>query len=90
MILRWHVQNGNGCIAKSKNVDRVRQNLDIFDFSLTGEEMDSFDGLNVGWRHYQVLWEAHHPDYPFKDELPVGFTKMKPPARSEDQHQDKK
>lgn len=39
IILRWHIQNGFGAVPKSANPGRIKENLDIFDFELTGEEM---------------------------------------------------
>ena len=45
VILRWHVQLGSLPIPKSGNPDRQRQNLDIFGFELTDEEMQQISGL---------------------------------------------
>lgn len=39
IVLRWHIQKGNIAIPGSKNPDHIRSNMDIFDFSLTGEDM---------------------------------------------------
>lgn len=52
IILRWHVQNGTSVIPGSTNPDHIRQNADIFDFCLTGEEMASIKALNRGTRYY--------------------------------------
>ena len=38
-ILRWHVQLGNIVIPKSVTVERIRENIEIFDFELSDEEM---------------------------------------------------
>jgi diketogulonate reductase-like aldo/keto reductase len=46
IILRWHHQNGVLAIPKSITPSRIRENLDIFDFELTGEDMEKIDGLN--------------------------------------------
>lgn len=46
IILRWHHQNGVLAIPKSITSSRIRENLDIFDFELTGEDMEKIDGLN--------------------------------------------
>lgn len=46
VILRWHVQQeGVAAIPKTSNPDRAKANLDVFDFSLSGEEMDRLNGL---------------------------------------------
>ena len=39
VILHWLVQNQFGVIPKSSNEGRIRQNMEIFDFRLTDEEM---------------------------------------------------
>ena len=52
VILRWHTQMGFAVIPGSKNVDHIRDNLDIFDFSLTDEEMAEIAKLDNGKRYY--------------------------------------
>ena len=39
VILRWHIQAGNIVIPGSKNPAHIKDNFDLFDFSLTEEEM---------------------------------------------------
>lgn len=53
IILRWHIQMGFVVIPGSRNVDHIRDNFDLFDFSLTEEEMNEIAGLNKGIRYYQ-------------------------------------
>lgn len=50
IVLRWHVQQGISIIPKSVHLERIKQNMDIFDFELTTEEMKAIDGLNTGIR----------------------------------------
>ncbi len=45
MILRWHVQIGSLAIPKSSDPERQRQNLDVFGFELTDEQMAAISGL---------------------------------------------
>ena len=52
IILRWHTQMGFIVIPGSKNVDHIRDNLDILDFSLTDGEMAEIAKLNKGVRYY--------------------------------------
>ncbi|WP_156289729.1 aldo/keto reductase [Oceanobacillus salinisoli] len=47
VILRWDVQNNVITIPKSVKEERIVQNADIFDFSLTEEEMKRIDDLNM-------------------------------------------
>lgn len=46
VILRWHLQNGISFIPKSTHAERIHQNADIYDFSLSDEEMSQIDQLN--------------------------------------------
>ena len=52
IILRWHTQMGFVVIPGSKNVDHIRDNLDILDFSLTDDEMAEIAKLNKDVRYY--------------------------------------
>lgn len=52
IILRWHIQSGNIVILGFKNPENIRDNFDIFDFMLTGEEMAKIAKLNKGVRYY--------------------------------------
>ena len=52
VILRWHTQMGFAVIPGSKNVDHIRDNLEIFDFSLTDDEMAEIAKLDKGKRYY--------------------------------------
>ena len=52
IILRWHTQMGFAVIPGSKNVDHIRDNLDILDFTLTEEEMNEIAKLDKGERYY--------------------------------------
>lgn len=52
VILRWHTQMGFVVIPGSKNVDHIRDNLDILDFKLTGEEMSEIAKLDKNVRYY--------------------------------------
>ena len=52
VILRWHVQMGFAVIPGSKNVEHIRNNLNIMDFELTEDEMDRITELDCGERYY--------------------------------------
>jgi 2,5-diketo-D-gluconate reductase A len=47
VILRWHVQNGLAAIPKSASPERMAQNIDVFGFALTPEDMAILDGLDT-------------------------------------------
>ncbi|UKK47609.1 aldo/keto reductase [Prevotella sp. E9-3] len=50
VILRWHIQNGLIPIIKSFNKNNQRENLNIFDFELSMDEMKQIDGFNINSR----------------------------------------
>ena len=58
IILRWHTQMGFAVIPGSKNIDHIRDNMDIMDFRLTDEEMAEIAKLNKGVRYYTRTDEA--------------------------------
>lgn len=58
VILRWHTQMGFVVIPGSKNVDHIKDNLDILDFRLTDDEMAEIAKLNKGVRYYTRTDEA--------------------------------
>ena len=57
IILRWHVQSGNIVIPGSKNPDHIRDNFDIFDFTLTDEDMAEIAKVDKGVRYYTATPE---------------------------------
>ncbi len=48
VTLRWHVERGDIVFPKSMSQDRMRENFDIFDFSLTHDEVEQISGLDRG------------------------------------------
>ena len=52
IILRWHTQMGFVVIPGSKNVDHIKDNLNILDFKLTDEEMAKIAELDKNERYY--------------------------------------
>ena len=52
VILRWHTQMGFAVIPGSKNPDHIRENLNIFDFTLTNDEMSQIAALDKKERYY--------------------------------------
>ncbi len=50
VMLRWHLQQGRSAIPKSTNAQRIAQNIDVYDFALSGAELDAIDALDRGVR----------------------------------------
>ena len=48
VVLRWHVQLGLVVIPRSSNPGRIAENIEVFDFDLSNEEMTTITGLNRG------------------------------------------
>jgi diketogulonate reductase-like aldo/keto reductase len=50
VVIRWHLQLGNIVIPKSVTPERIQSNFDVFDFTLSGAEMEAIDALDQGRR----------------------------------------
>ena len=50
VMLRWHLQEGRSAIPKSTKPARIAENVDVFDFELTGEQVAAIDALETGVR----------------------------------------
>jgi diketogulonate reductase-like aldo/keto reductase len=50
IVLRWHIEHGLSVIPKSVRAERISENIDIFDFTLTAGEVAAVDALDTGVR----------------------------------------
>ncbi len=50
VMLRWGIQQGRSVIPKSTKPTRIAENLDVFDFDLTDDQLAAIDGLDTGRR----------------------------------------
>jgi diketogulonate reductase-like aldo/keto reductase len=50
VMLRWGVQQGRSVIPKSTRPSRIAENIDVFDFELSADELSAIDGLDTGRR----------------------------------------
>lgn len=69
IILRWHIQDDNIVIPGSKNPAHIKDNFDLFDFSLTDEEMAQIAAMDKNKRYYTST-----------PEMLEGYVKMIPPV----------
>ncbi len=69
VVLRWGIQRGNAIIPKTIKVERMHENLSIFDFELTENEMQGINALNINQRfndpgHFcSKAFNTFHPIY---------------------------
>lgn len=56
IILRWHLQRNISAIPKTVHRERMIENLNVFDFELTGKEMERIAGMDIG--HSEII--DHH------------------------------
>jgi diketogulonate reductase-like aldo/keto reductase len=49
-VLRWHIEHGVSAIPKSVKPNRIAENVDIFDFALTADEVAATDAVETGIR----------------------------------------
>jgi 2,5-diketo-D-gluconate reductase A len=59
VVLRWLVQRGVIVIPKSTRIERMRENIDVFDFELSDDEMMRIAGLDTG---NSLFFEHHDPE----------------------------
>lgn len=57
IILRWHIQEGFSVIPGSKNPEHIQENIEIFDFELTDDEMAQIRALNKEERVFNMSRE---------------------------------
>ena len=50
VMLRWGLQHGRSVIPKSTKPARIAENIDVFDFELSADQMAAIDGLDTGKR----------------------------------------
>ena len=50
IVLRWHIQRGVAVIPKSNSMERITENMNVFDFELSEQEMVSISSLNSNFR----------------------------------------
>ena len=69
VILRWHTQMGFAVIPGSRNVDHIRDNLNILDFELADEEIKEIEKLDKEQRYYHrtdeqlIQFAAWRPEF---------------------------
>ncbi len=68
IILRWHIQENNIIIPGARKAEHIQENIEIFDFSLTEEDMKKIATINKNERYYESMpivlagYAAFRPD----------------------------
>eukprot|EP01095_Lingulamoeba_sp_RSL-Kostka_P005834 TRINITY_DN1775_c0_g1_i1.p1 TRINITY_DN1775_c0_g1~~TRINITY_DN1775_c0_g1_i1.p1 ORF type:complete len:318 (+),score=92.31 TRINITY_DN1775_c0_g1_i1:85-1038(+) len=57
VLIRWSLQRGSVCLVKSSNPNRINSNADIYDFTISDEDMDAITDLNKNWH---CTWSSDH------------------------------
>lgn len=59
IILRWHMQEGFSAVPGSTNPDHIQENIEIFDFELSDEEMEQIRAMDQGedGRYFNLDYE---------------------------------
>lgn len=60
VIIRWHIDNGVIPVPRSMNVERMISNFNVFDFTLTAEEVAAIDSININSR---LRYDPDNCDY---------------------------
>ncbi|XP_065069697.1 aldo-keto reductase family 1 member A1-A-like isoform X2 [Rhopilema esculentum] len=78
ICIRFQIERGVSVIPKSATPERIKQNSEVFDFSLTKHEMEEIESYNVPWRACipkvvvdgkEVARDRKHPHFPFMTEF---------------------
>lgn len=74
ILLRHLIQQNVSVIPKSSNPQRIKQNIDIFDFVLSDEDLEKLNALDRGeegriFDFFFFKGAEKHPQYPFKQRL---------------------
>ncbi|CAG2102605.1 unnamed protein product, partial [Medioppia subpectinata] len=72
ILIKFQTQRGIIVIPKSVSVDRIKSNIEIFDFELTQAEISELEALDRNYRSclFNAFGVPSLPNYPFKDNIP--------------------
>ncbi|XP_055955990.1 aldo-keto reductase family 1 member B1 [Patella vulgata] len=65
IVIRWGIDRGYTLVPKSVTPARIKQNIEIFDFSLTEEEVKTISNLNQDFKCVHLNQYKDYPEYPF-------------------------
>ncbi|KAG8438712.1 hypothetical protein GDO86_005053 [Hymenochirus boettgeri] len=68
VAMRYLLNRGVIVLAKSFTPARIKENIQVFDFHLSDDDMKVLDGLNKNLRYFSIDRLKDHPNFPFHDE----------------------
>ena len=83
VILRWHIQKGNSILPSSKSWGHIKENLDIFDFALTPDEMARIASLDNTKSYYTADESTYERYLAIPDDFDVQEAKHQEELREE-------
>lgn len=65
VMIKYQIQRGVSVIPRSISKERLKENLNVFDFNLTSDEINEIEKLNLDIRYNSEKSAKHHIYYPF-------------------------
>ena len=67
ILIKFHIDRGQSTVPKSSSFKRLKENIDIFDFNLTNEDIKRLESLNIKHRYIDLKEHRNDPYYPFNE-----------------------
>ncbi|XP_013117744.1 aldo-keto reductase family 1 member B1 [Stomoxys calcitrans] len=67
ILIRYQLQRGNVVIPRSSGKQHMEENLKVYDFTLSDEDMQVLDGMDFGGRFMLMIDATGHPHHPFEN-----------------------
>ena len=65
VLLRFHIERGVAVVAKATSKEHLKQNMDVFDWTLNDKQMQRLLALDKGWRCITMDRNKDHSEFPF-------------------------
>lgn len=69
ILIRYQIQRDVIVIPKSVTKSRIEENIQVFDFALSDDDMKTIDGFDCNGRFLHLTWIKDHPHWPFNTEF---------------------